>query len=121
MCAKRVTKQKAEVPTTGHEWDGIREYDNPMPRWWVWVFYLTIVWAIWYTIAYPAWPLIDGATRGYLGQNSRTDVVAEIETFEKANGPIQARLEAADLDAIKDDKDLAEYARAAGAAAFKTN
>ena len=121
MCAKRVTKQKTEVPTTGHEWDGIREYDNPMPRWWVWVFYLTIVWAIWYTIAYPAWPLIDGATRGYLGQNSRTDVVAEIETFEKANGPIQARLEAADLDAIKDDKDLAEYARAAGAAVFKTN
>ena len=121
MCAKRVTKQKAEPPTTGHEWDGIREFDNPMPRWWVWVFYLTILWGIWYSIAYPAWPLIEGATRGYLGQNTRADVEVEIATFETANGPIQAKLVAADLDAIEGDPALSEYARSAGAAVFKTN
>ncbi|WP_275450282.1 cbb3-type cytochrome c oxidase N-terminal domain-containing protein, partial [Brucella suis] len=44
------------VSTTGHEWDGIKELDNPMPRWWLWTFYATIFWAIAYVIAYPAWP-----------------------------------------------------------------
>lgn len=59
------------VETTGHEWDGIRELNNPMPRWWVWTFYFTILWAIGYTIAYPAWPLINRATQGLLGWSSR--------------------------------------------------
>ena len=45
MCAKQV-KKPGEVGTTGHEWDGIQEFDNPMPRWWLWTFYLTIIWAI---------------------------------------------------------------------------
>jgi cytochrome c oxidase cbb3-type subunit 3 len=121
MCAKRVTKAPAEVPTTGHEWDGIREYDNPMPRWWVWVFYATIVWGIGYVIAYPAWPLIDGATRGLLGQNTRADVVAEIKSFDDANATIKASLVAADLNAIGDDPALVAYAQGAGAAVFKTN
>ncbi|MFN4131046.1 MAG: cbb3-type cytochrome c oxidase N-terminal domain-containing protein, partial [Paracoccaceae bacterium] len=47
-----------ETRSTGHEWDGITEYDNPMPRWWLWTFYATIVWAIGYMIAYPAIPLV---------------------------------------------------------------
>ena len=62
------------VATTGHEWDGIRELNNPMPRWWVWTFYATIVWALAYTIAYPAWPLIRTATTGLLGYSSRADL-----------------------------------------------
>ena len=43
--------------TTGHEWDGIRELNTPLPRWWLWMFYATIVWAVGYWIVYPAWPL----------------------------------------------------------------
>ena len=43
--------------TTGHEWDGIRELNTPLPRWWLWLFYATIVWSIGYWIVYPAWPL----------------------------------------------------------------
>ena len=50
------------VDTTGHEWDGIKELNNPMPRWWLWTFYACIVWAIGYCIAFPAWPLIENAT-----------------------------------------------------------
>jgi cytochrome c oxidase cbb3-type subunit 3 len=61
------------VETTGHEWDGIKELDNPMPRWWLYAYYATIVWAIAYTIAYPAWPLINGATTGVLEWSSRGD------------------------------------------------
>ena len=50
--------------TTGHEWDGIRELNTPLPRWWLWIFYATIVWSIGYWIVYPAWPLIAYATNG---------------------------------------------------------
>ena len=60
-------QNKKEVETTGHSWDGIQEFNNPLPRWWLWTFYLTIAWGIGYTIAYPAWPLINGATPGVLG------------------------------------------------------
>ncbi|GAB1364777.1 cytochrome-c oxidase, cbb3-type subunit III [Rhodobacter sp.] len=121
MCAKKVTKVQAEVPTTGHEWDGIREYDNPMPRWWVWVFYMTIIWGVGYTIAYPAWPLIEGATRGVLGYNMREEVASEIKRFDDANADVKAKLVAADLNAIGSDAALAGYAQRAGAAVFKTN
>jgi cytochrome c oxidase cbb3-type subunit 3 len=121
MCAKKVTKVHGEVETTGHEWDGIAEYNNPLPRWWVWIFYATIVWGIWYVIAYPAWPLINGATQGYLGSDMREDVAAEIKSFDDANAEIKAKLVGADLNAIGADPALVEYAQRAGAAVFKTN
>ncbi|MBE1285673.1 MAG: cytochrome-c oxidase, cbb3-type subunit III [Rhodobacteraceae bacterium] len=106
--------------TTGHSWDGIEEWDNPMPRWWVWTFYLTIIWAVGYTIAYPAWPMINSATAGVLGWSTRGDVAAEISAVEEANAPINAKLEAAELTAIAGDSELNSYAVSAGAAVFKT-
>jgi cytochrome c oxidase cbb3-type subunit 3 len=121
MCAKKVTQKPAEVKTTGHVWDGIEEYDNPMPRWWVWVFYATIVWGIGYTIAYPAWPLINGATPGLLGASTRADVVAEIKRFDDANGAIKARLVEADMTTVSQDPELMSFAQNAGAAVFRTN
>ncbi|MFZ1470762.1 MAG: cytochrome-c oxidase, cbb3-type subunit III [Paracoccaceae bacterium] len=121
MCAKKVTKTTPPPQTTGHSWDGIEEYNNPLPRWWVWVLYLTIIWGIWYSVAYPAWPLIKGATQGYLGQDSRADAATEIATFKAANAAIEAKLTATDLNAIKDDSDLSGFAKRAGAAVFKTN
>lgn len=121
MCAKRVTQKPGEVPTTGHSWDGIEEYDNPMPRWWVWVFYATIVWGIGYSIAYPAWPLISGATPGLLGASTRADVVAEIKRFDDANAAIKTRLVEADMTTINEDPELVSFATNAGAAVFRTN
>ena len=50
--------------TTGHDWDGIKELDTPLPRWWLWTFYITIVWGVAYTIAYPAWPMISSKLLG---------------------------------------------------------
>lgn len=111
---------KGEVPTTGHSWDGIEEYDNPMPRWWLWTFYATIVFGIGYTIAYPAWPLLNGATPGLLGHSTRADVAAEITRFDAANAPIEAKLVATDLTAIAADPELANYTQNAGASIFHT-
>ncbi len=123
MCAKQV-KKPGEVETTGHEWDGIRELDNPMPRWWLYTFYLTIIWAIGYTFFYPAWPLVTSATQGLWGGtaagNPRLAVVEEIKRFDEANAPIKAKLVAADLNAIATDPELEGYAKSAGAAVFKT-
>lgn len=118
--SKKPTKQQNEVGTTGHSWDGIEELDNPMPRWWLWTFYATIIWGIGYVIAYPAWPLISGATPGLLGFSTRAEVAADIQKFAEANAPINARLEAADLTAISADAELSGYAENAGKAVFQT-
>ena len=121
MCAKPVKKEPRQVETTGHQWDGIEELNNPLPRWWVWVFYATIVWGIGYSVAYPAWPLITAATPGLLGASTRADVAVEIARVDAANAEIKAKLVAADMNAIQADADLAAYAERAGAAIFRTN
>jgi cytochrome c oxidase cbb3-type subunit III len=119
--AKPIKKEQRQVETTGHSWDGIEELNNPLPRWWVWVFYACIVWGIGYSIAYPAWPLITGATPGLLGASTRADVAAEIAAVDAANAAIKEKLIAADLNGIGTDPELATYAENAGAAVFRTN
>lgn len=118
--SKPVKKFDDDPNTTGHSWDGIEEFDNPMPRWWLWTFYVTIIWGIGYTIAYPAWPMLNSATAGVLGWSTRGDVAAEIAAVDEANAPINAKLEAAELTAIADDAELSSYAVSAGSAVFKT-
>lgn len=109
------------VETTGHEWDGIRELNNPMPRWWVWTFYATIVWGIAYTIAYPAWPLINDSTKGLLGWNSRKDYkIEQTAAVEKQAGFIQ-QIKDKSLSEIKADGELMNFALQGGSAAFKVN
>lgn len=113
-------KQEGDPNTTGHSWDGIEEFDNPMPRWWLWTFYVTIIWGIGYTIAYPAWPLVSSATAGLLGYSTRGEVVAEINAVEEANAGINAQLASAELTEVAADVTLNTYAVSAGAAVFRT-
>ena len=112
-------KLKDEVGTTGHSWDGIEEYDNPMPRWWVWIFIITIVWSFGYWIAYPAWPGINSATSGLLGYSSRANVAAEISEFEARNESFFAQLLEVELDEIRADDDLNRFAINAGGSVFR--
>ncbi len=109
------------VATTGHEWDGIKELNNPLPRWWVWTFYATIVWALAYTIAYPAWPMISSATRGVLGYSSRGEIRVALDAAEAAKGDYVAAVSQKSVSEILADDKLREFATAAGAAAFKVN
>ena len=109
-----------DYPTTGHVWDGIREYDKPMPRWWLTTFILCIIWGIGYTIAYPAWPLIKGATPGLLGYSSRAEVAEDIATVNNQNAQIEAKLLATPLEAVANDAELARFATAGGQAVFRT-
>ncbi|MEX0318239.1 MAG: cytochrome-c oxidase, cbb3-type subunit III [Ruegeria sp.] len=118
--SKTPEKQPGDPKTTGHVWDGIQEFDNPMPRWWLWTFYATIIWGVIYTIAYPAWPLVNSATAGVLGWSTRADVATEIAAVEEANAPINDRLASVELTAIAADAELNSYAVSSGSAVFKT-
>lgn len=112
---------KPEVETTGHVWDGIEELNNPLPRWWVWIFYATIVWGIWYSVAKPAWPWFGGATAGYEGYSTRAQVAEEIAAVATANSGLTDQLAAADLTTLAATPDLNQFAVSAGAAVFRNN
>ena len=120
MSRKPVKRSKDQPETTGHNWDGIEELNTPLPRWWVWVFIITIIWGIGYSIVYPAWPMISSATRGLIGGNMRSDVAADIAAADAAHSAVQAALVAAPLEAIAADATLNPYAQSAGSAVFKT-
>ena len=112
--------KKQDVETTGHEWDGIQEFNNPLPRWWLWVFYACIAWGVWYSVAYPAWPGLKTATAGYLGFSTRAQVAENIAEFEEKLAPMNDKLGSVELASIADDSELRGYAVSAGAAVFKT-
>jgi len=107
--------------TTGHEWDGIRELNTPLPRWWLWLFYITIVWGIGYVIAYPAWPLVSSFTGGVLGWHSRTAIVSDLNELKAMRAPMTAKLAATKLADIKSDQALADFAYAQGRSSFREN
>lgn len=119
--AKLERDEISGTETTGHEWDGIKELNTPLPRWWLWTFYATIIWAIGYTIAYPAWPFVAGGTQGLLGWHSRTQLVAQQQAAAASQADKLAAIEAASLDDIVKNPDLMQFAQAGGAAAFKVN
>jgi cytochrome c oxidase cbb3-type subunit 3 len=107
--------------TTGHVWDGIRELDTPMPRWWVWVFLATVVWAGVYVVLYPAIPGLSSASKGTLGWSSRGDVAADIETAKAAQSGFRDRIAAASFEEIIAQDDLFQFAVSAGRSAFQVN
>src|SRR5437763_14960168 len=95
--------------TTGHVWDGIRELNNPLPRWWLWLFYITIIWSIGYWIVYPAWPLMSSATQGTLKWHSREAVVDDLEALKAQRGTLFVKLTAASLPEIAADPVLLDF------------
>ncbi|TPE50704.1 cytochrome-c oxidase, cbb3-type subunit III [Amaricoccus solimangrovi] len=121
MATKREFDEATRTETTGHEWDGIRELDTPMPRWWLWTFYGTIVWGIVYVILFPAWPLVHGATPGILGYSSRANVAADLRHAAETNAPLDARLMRTDIAAVEQDPELLSFAMAGGGAVFRNN
>lgn len=107
--------------TTGHEWDGIRELNTPLPRWWLGIFYATIVWSIGYWVVYPAWPLLTGATKGVIGYASRNDITVEMAKLKAQRAAQAAGMADATPAQIKADPALFQMAMAQGKAAFGDN
>lgn len=112
------------VETTGHQWDGIKELNNPLPRWWLFVFWASVVVAIGYWIIMPAWPALPGMqghTTGILQQSDRSDVAAETAAMRRERNALSARLAAVDASSILRDHDLSQLALSLGESAFGDN
>lgn len=107
--------------TTGHEWDGIRELNTPLPRWWLWMFYVTIVWSVGYWIVYPSWPLVSSYTTGVFGWQSRDAIVSDLAALKAQRGPMMDKLASATPTQIAADPQLLDFARAQGRTAFGDN
>ena len=104
--------------TTGHDWDGIRELNTPLPRWWLWSFYACIIWAVGYWVVYPAWPLLTNSTQGITGWHARSAVVADLDALKAQRGPMVDKLNNASVAEIAKDPQLTDFARAVGRPAF---
>ena len=107
--------------TTGHEWDGVQELNSPLPRWWLWLFYMTIVWAIGYWVVYPAWPLVSSYTTGVFGWNSRSAIVEDLAALKSQRAAMVDKIAAAPLADIMSDPQLLSFARAQARPAFAEN
>ena len=107
--------------TTGHEWDGIKELNTPLPRWWLGIFLLTIVWAIGYWILMPAWPLIHGYTPGILHHSQRAQVAADLRALSGQRATREQQLAKASLNQIVANPELLQFAQAEGRSAFADN
>jgi cytochrome c oxidase cbb3-type subunit 3 len=107
--------------TTGHEWDGIKELNTPLPRWWLWTFYACIAFALGYVIVYPAWPLVNGATPGLLGYSSRAELLKDVDIARTAQSAQLEKVKSLPLEEIRKDAGLLQFAVAGGRAAFRVN
>jgi cytochrome c oxidase cbb3-type subunit 3 len=110
------------VETTGHVWDGdLKELNKPLPRWWLWTFYVTILWSVGYMIAYPAWPTLSGYTKGVLGYSQRAAVTKEVADGKTAQKQLRDALQKTPLGDVRKNTDLLRFANAGGKAAFAEN
>jgi cytochrome c oxidase cbb3-type subunit III len=119
--AKKDVDTSTDVGTTGHEWDGIEELNKPLPKWWLYTFYACIIWAIGYWLVYPAWPLVSGYTKGYLGYSQREAVAENLAASQADKAAYRDKIASSDLETIQSDPELLDFALAGGAAAFGDN
>ncbi len=109
------------VETTHHVWDNIQELNNPLPRWWLWLFYLTILWSVIYMIVMPAVPLISSYTKGLLGSSQREQALTAYNADVEKRSEFGSQLIAASFEDINSDPKLLEFALANGHSAFGDN
>lgn len=107
--------------TTGHEWDGIKELNTPLPRWWLWTFYACIIFSLGYTVVFPAWPMISSATTGVMGYSSRAELDKDVAAAAAAQGGKVAQVAATPVADILKNEELTRFASAAGSSLFKVN
>ncbi|WP_137680206.1 cytochrome-c oxidase, cbb3-type subunit III [Aurantiacibacter suaedae] len=120
MAEKRIDEPTG-TETVGHEWDGIEELDTPMPRWWIYTFYATIVWSIGFVIAYPAIPGLKQASEGLLGWSSRGQLAEEMSAADQARLSVREALAVMPIERLPADPELMAQAVSGGSAAFKVN
>lgn len=117
-------KEKDEisgVETTGHEWDGLKELNNPAPRWWLWVFFVTVIWSFGYWVVYPAWPTISGNTKGIKEWTQHKKLKDEQAEIAGRRGEFAEKIKGSTLADIQASPELYAYAQSAGKTIFREN
>jgi len=125
------------VQTTGHAWDGdLQEFNNPLPTWWLWAFYATVVFAVVYWILYPSWPVgrqflkgVETVTYESGGKqvtthwNTRARLIAELQNGELSlrQKEYLDRVAAASYQQISEDPDMSAFARSMAKVIFADN
>jgi len=116
-----------QVQTTGHTWDGdLAEYNNPLPQWWVWVFYATVVFSVVYWVLYPAWPVGNSYTEGVLDYSKRAKLQAEMQAVEAGKKYPQRQQALKKISqmspaAILNDPELMNFVNSSGKVLFGDN
>ena len=100
---------------------GIKELNNPLPRWWLWTFYACIAFAVGYVIYYPAIPLLEGSTMGISGETNRSLLHAELAQVDAAKAGLLSRIESTGLEDIRSNEELFRFAVAGGSSLYKVN
>ncbi len=135
--AKTDSSRPSAVQTTGHAWDGdLQEYNNPLPRWWVWSFHLTWIFSLVYWVLYPAWPIGDSYTRGTktvtvesngeevsIPWNTRSLLMSELQSSASAvqQREFMEKVAAADFEAITQDPEMMAFTRSVAKGLFGDN
>lgn len=108
--------------TTGHVWDGdLRELNNPLPKWWLYVLYASIIWSIGYWIVYPAWPTLTGYTEGYFGYSQRAEVAKDLAAAKAGQNKFRQSIAQTPLADVGKNPELLQFSLAGGAAVFGDN
>ena len=121
MPTKPEKDEYSGVETTGHEWDGIKELNTPLPRWWVYIFVASIAFSLLYWVLYPAWPTFDGYSKGVLGWSRHSDLAEEIDAAKARQSKFLTAIGTSSVGEILTDHDLLAFARAGGRSAFVVN
>lgn len=114
-------KNKKPIETTGHEWDGISEYNIPAPRWWLIVWLICIVWSIGYWFFYPTWPTPSGNTKGSLNWSGVSQLKESQKEIEDLQNVYLEKFSKSNFEQIAKDPQLTEFAKNGGKIAFKEN
>ena len=107
--------------TTGHEWDGIKELNTPLPKWWVYVFVATVAWSLAFYVFYPSWPSLSSHLSGLAGYWSRAELEEQVTAQNAQRAPYIRRISSTSLEDIRKTPDLFNFALTGGRAAFNDN
>lgn len=132
-------KTQGSVQTTGHAWDGdLQEFNNPLPAWWLWAFYATVLFAVIYWVLYPAWPVAGSFTKGVMNTitfvdssgkertthwNTRSLLLKEMQESESAlrSREYLEKVAAADYQQILADPEMMDFTRSLAKGLFGDN
>ena len=107
--------------TTGHNWDGVSEYNVPAPRWWLIVWIICIIWAVIYWFFYPTWPTLSGNTKGSLNWTKFSELSGEQKKIEEKKIVYLEQMSKKSLEEIRQDEKLMQFALNTGKSAFREN